>query len=68
MGGEPGPIEGQRMTTITRRHVLRQAAALSLLPMVGAARTQLLKIFEAAGPKAEVTKEGRRRLSMLRFK
>jgi putative thioredoxin len=34
----------------------------------GAAKDQLLKIFEAAGPKAEVTKEGRRRLSMLRFK
>ncbi len=34
----------------------------------GAAKEQLLKIFEAAGPKAEVTKEGRRRLSMLRFK
>jgi len=34
----------------------------------GAAREQLLKIFEAAGPKAEVTKEGRRRMSMLRFK
>ena len=28
------------MTNITRRHVLRQAAALSLLPVVGAARTQ----------------------------
>jgi putative thioredoxin len=34
----------------------------------GAAKAQLLKIFEAAGPKAEVTKEGRRRMSMLRFR
>jgi putative thioredoxin len=34
----------------------------------GVAKEQLLKIFEAAGPKAEVTKEGRRRMSMLRFK
>ena len=34
----------------------------------GAAKEQLLKIFEAAGPKAEVTKEGRRRLSALLFK
>jgi putative thioredoxin len=34
----------------------------------GAAKEQLLKIFEAAGPKAEVTREGRRRMSMLRFK
>ena len=33
-----------------------------------AARKQLLKIFEAAGPKAEVTKEGRRRLSTLLFR
>jgi putative thioredoxin len=34
----------------------------------GAAKAQLLKIFEAAGPKAEVTKEGRRRLSALLFR
>ena len=34
----------------------------------GAAKEQLLKIFEAAGPKADVTKEGRRRLSALLFK
>jgi putative thioredoxin len=34
----------------------------------GAAKEQLLKIFEAAGPKAEVTKEGRRRLSQLLFR
>jgi putative thioredoxin len=34
----------------------------------GAAKDQLLKIFEAAGPKADVTKEGRRRLSALLFK
>jgi len=34
----------------------------------GAAKEQLFKIFDAAGPKAEVTREGRRRLSMLRFK
>ena len=34
----------------------------------GAAKEQLLKIFEAAGPKAEVTKEGRRRLSALLFR
>ncbi len=33
----------------------------------GAAKEQLLKIFEAAGPKAEVTKEGRRRLSAILF-
>ena len=31
----------------------------------GAAKEQLLKIFEAAGPKADVTKEGRRRLASL---
>ncbi len=34
----------------------------------GAAKEQLLKIFDAAGPKAEVTKEGRRRLSALLFR
>jgi putative thioredoxin len=34
----------------------------------GAAKEQLLKIFEAAGPKAEVTKEGRRKLSALLFR
>jgi putative thioredoxin len=34
----------------------------------GAAKEQLLKIFEAAGPKAEVTKEGRRRLSAILFR
>jgi putative thioredoxin len=34
----------------------------------GAAKEQLLKIFEAAGPKAEVTKEGRRRLSSIMFR
>lgn len=33
----------------------------------GAAKEQLLKIFEAAGPKADVTKTGRRRLSSLLF-
>ncbi|MDP3738395.1 MAG: co-chaperone YbbN [Hyphomonadaceae bacterium] len=34
----------------------------------GAAKEQLLKVFEAAGPKAEVTKEGRRRLSAILFR
>lgn len=34
----------------------------------GAAKEQLLKIFEAAGPKADITKDGRRRLSALLFK
>ncbi|HVY89946.1 MAG TPA: co-chaperone YbbN [Hyphomonadaceae bacterium] len=34
----------------------------------GAAKEQLLKIFEAAGPKADVTKDGRRRLSALLFR
>ena len=34
----------------------------------GAAKEQLLKIFEAAGPKAEVTKDGRRRLSTILFR
>ena len=34
----------------------------------GAAKEQLLKIFEAAGAKADVTKEGRRRLSALLFR
>jgi len=34
----------------------------------GAAREQLLKVFEAAGPKADVTREGRRRLSSLAFR
>ncbi|HEY7799438.1 MAG TPA: co-chaperone YbbN [Hyphomonadaceae bacterium] len=34
----------------------------------GAAKEQLLKIFEAAGPKADVTKEGRRRLSTILFR
>ncbi|ACT57725.1 thioredoxin [Hirschia baltica] len=33
----------------------------------GAAKEQLLKIFEAAGPTAEVSKSGRRRLSSLLF-
>jgi putative thioredoxin len=34
----------------------------------GAAKEQLLKIFEAAGPKADVTREGRRRLSAILFR
>jgi putative thioredoxin len=34
----------------------------------GAAKEQLLKIFDAAGPKADVTREGRRRLSSLLFR
>jgi len=34
----------------------------------GAAKEQLLKIFEAAGPKADVTKDGRKRLSALLFR
>jgi putative thioredoxin len=34
----------------------------------GVAKEQLLKIFEAAGPKAEVTKEGRRKLSAILFR
>jgi len=33
----------------------------------GAARKQLLTVFEAAGPTAEVTKQGRRRLSSILF-
>ena len=33
----------------------------------GAAKEQLLKIFKAAGPKADVSKSGRRRLSALLF-
>jgi putative thioredoxin len=33
----------------------------------GAARTQLLKIFEAAGPTSEVAKQGRRKLSAILF-
>jgi len=33
----------------------------------GAARTQLLKIFDAAGPAADVTKQGRRKLSAILF-
>lgn len=33
----------------------------------GAARAQLLKIFEAAGPMSEVTKQGRRKLSAILF-
>lgn len=33
----------------------------------GAARERLLKIFEAAGPASEVTKQGRRRLSSILF-
>jgi putative thioredoxin len=33
----------------------------------GAARTQLLKIFEAAGPMSDVTKNGRRKLSAILF-
>lgn len=34
----------------------------------GAAREQLLKVFDAAGPKADVTRDGRRRLSSLAFR
>lgn len=34
----------------------------------GAAREQLLKIFEVAGPKSEITRDGRRRLSSLMFR
>ena len=34
----------------------------------GAAKEQLLKVFEAAGPKADVTKEGRRKLASLLFR
>jgi putative thioredoxin len=33
----------------------------------GAARTQLLKIFEAAGPMSDVAKQGRRKLSAILF-
>jgi putative thioredoxin len=33
----------------------------------GAARTQLLKVFEAAGPMSDVTKQGRRKLSAILF-
>lgn len=33
----------------------------------GAARTQLLKIFEAAGPTSEIAKQGRRKLSAILF-
>jgi putative thioredoxin len=33
----------------------------------GAARQQLLKVFEAAGPTSEATKRGRRRLSSILF-
>lgn len=33
----------------------------------GAARSQLLKVFEAAGPMSEVTKQGRRKLSAILF-
>jgi len=33
----------------------------------GAARTQLLKIFEAAGPASDVAKQGRRKLSAILF-
>jgi putative thioredoxin len=33
----------------------------------GAARAQLLKIFEAAGPLSDVTKQGRRKLSAILF-
>ncbi|MFN3465859.1 MAG: tetratricopeptide repeat protein, partial [Terricaulis sp.] len=33
----------------------------------GAARAQLLKIFEAAGPMSDVTKNGRRKLSAILF-
>ncbi|MGQ0532772.1 MAG: tetratricopeptide repeat protein [Caulobacteraceae bacterium] len=33
----------------------------------GAARTQLLKIFDAAGPTSDVTKQGRRKLSAILF-
>ncbi len=54
---------------------LHQEAADALLIILekdldwneGAAKEQLLKIFEAAGPKAEVTRVGRRRLSSLLF-
>ncbi len=34
----------------------------------GAAKEQLFKIFEALGPKSDIVKEGRRRLSALRFR
>jgi putative thioredoxin len=33
----------------------------------GAARAQLLKVFEAAGPVSDVTKQGRRKLSAILF-
>jgi putative thioredoxin len=34
----------------------------------GAAKEQLLKIFEVAGPKSEITRDGRRRLSSIMFR
>jgi putative thioredoxin len=34
----------------------------------GAAKEQLLKVFEVTGPKSDVTKDGRRRLSSLMFR
>ena len=52
-----------------------EAASDQLLTMIeknrewneGAARAQLLKIFEAAGPMSDVTKNGRRKLSAILF-
>jgi len=52
-----------------------EAAAEQLLAIIernrewneGAARTQLLKIFDAAGPASDVAKQGRRKLSAILF-
>jgi putative thioredoxin len=52
-----------------------QAASDQLLTIIdknrdwneGAARAQLLKVFEAAGPVSDVTKQGRRKLSAILF-
>jgi putative thioredoxin len=52
-----------------------EAASARLLAIIeanrdwneGAARTQLLKVFEAAGPASDVAKQGRRKLSAILF-
>jgi putative thioredoxin len=73
----PGDLDARfELAGILAGEGKHEAAAEQLLAILnknmafkdGAAKEQLLKIFDAAGPKADVTKEGRRQLSALLFR
>ena len=58
---------GLQLATADARQ-LQQRRFDRLAGAEGAAKEQLFKIFEALGPKSDIVKEGRRRLSALRFR